>query len=271
VLFVLDDSAAMEAALAAIPAQLADLFATLDEMRIDWRLAATTTGLGSPCAGGTLLGQPPVLDPAVEDPAAWMADALAPDLCGGSGRGLEAAAAAAGEFRRPGAGLSVVVISTRDDRGEAPVEDLVGALRSQVERPELLRLLAVVGDEGGGCDAEPAERWAEAARQLGGALRSICAEDWEIDEHIAKQPAFGMPFVFPLGAYPHDTDGDGLVRPEAGEIQVLVDGEAIPPAIGDGEGWRWDPFERAIVFPASETPPPGATVEIVYAEICASA
>src|SRR5690606_34211663 len=109
VLLIVDDHRSMEPLRERVLAEASTLLPVLADSGRDWRLAVTTTGLGGDCAGGTLLGDPPILDASSNAPDAWLAAALDVATCeASSGRGIHAAVEALEAergFRRPLAGL----------------------------------------------------------------------------------------------------------------------------------------------------------------------
>lgn len=263
---VVDDHRSMEAVHDRLLENLLSLPAALDDRGIDWRLAVTTTGVGAGCEGGTLRGEPPVLASGDDGAEAWLKEALAVPTCDGSARGLDAARIVAedvdGVFRRPHGGLTILAVSTRDDASAGAVAAIAGALQLLVDRPERVRALAIVGDDGGTCPlAEPGRRWAEAVGRLGGMRRSICAEAWELEGFFDARPQFGVPIVYPLQRTPVPIIGEGPIDPAAGDVSVMIEDEPVPYASGR---WRYDRATRSVVFFPDSAPLAGQTVEIRY-------
>jgi len=265
VLLVLDDHRSMEAVREALRAEAPSLLVRLDWLGIDWRLAVTTAGMGDDCPGGDLRPGTPI-DAGEEDAVARLDQAVQPPTCGGAARGIEAALAALPHFAREGAALSLVVISTRDDRSPLPLEAYAAAFGARQ-----VRALVVVGDEGGHCPlAEPGTRWASFAAQVGGARRSLCADDWELGAFFGANSSFGVPLAWKLEAWPWDGDEDGAIAGD--ELVVRLDGVELPSSTAEGKRiWRYDAEANAVVFFPETAPRHGQTIEVAYLASCSTA
>lgn len=275
VLVVVDDDPAASTWREHLATALADVPAQLSERGFDWRFAVTTTSTDEGCAGGTLLGDPPVIVAGVPGPGDTL-QALVEGVdelgCEGNGAGLEAAALAAQDeaFRRKGAGLSIVALSLHDDRSPEAVEEVLAPLRSADSTGDV-RMLALVGLPGASCvPDERGERWAQAVGLLGGERKSVCSPDeWEISSFLGDNPRFGVQHRYVLRADVADLDGDGQILPEADELVVEVGGRPRPAIRQDGHvNWSWDEEANAVVFSRGSAPRPGDEVEIRYVTVC---
>ncbi len=275
VLLLVDDHASMEPFREQLVAEARALPPWLDEAGIDWQLAVTTSSSDAGCAGGSLLGDPPILAGGADASDRLEAVVGAPG-CDGNGNGLASAAAAvaaAGDaFRRPEAGLALLVVASRDDNSPGDVVSYARSLEAgrQVGTTSLVRALAVVGGEGGHCEGtEPGSRYGEAVSFLGGSRRSLCDEAWGLADFFAPGATFGMPLTYPLERLPIDLDEDGVLDDADGEIEVRIDGAVV--ASRNEEAWRvwdYDADRNAVVFYPHFVPAPGQGIEIAYEAHC---
>lgn len=266
VLLVVEDHASMDAFRDRLVDEGTGLPRVLSNAKINWQLGVTSTGVGA-CGGGALRGDRAILSWLTADAGARLEQVLAARACNGSAQGLEATLAAvdaAGDaFRREEAALALVVISTRDDKSPERVASYTDALVA--EQP--VRMLAVVGEDGGRCTGtEPGTRYAEAVSRIGGFRRSICGDDWGLASFFADEKRFGMPTRYPLESRPADENGDGAITDAAGEIEVRVDGELVPS--GGAVAWRYDAARNVVIFAKDAVPGSDQRVEIGYRGGC---
>lgn len=261
VLFVVDSTGSMAEEQAGFAAGAADLVATLEGLGLAWQLGVVSTDLDD---AGALLGRPWIVTAQAEDPAADFAAALlAPGTASDPpAAGLDAAALALQDadganagFRRDDAALHVVFLSDGDDEsgdvlGADPAEAFLALMAEEAARTgRLARASAVVGDVPGGCEGEggdalPGERYAAVARDAGGAVVSICAEDLGAVAVGLGEAGVEWPTSFVLQAVPGD------------DLEIEVDGERVL------EGWELDASVPAVVFDVA--PAPGARVVVRY-------
>jgi hypothetical protein len=109
-------------------------------------------------------------------------------------------------------------------------------------------ITAIVGDEPDGCaTAEAGTGYTEAALYTGGAVLSICADDWSgYFETIGALSALGQTDTFVLTSIP-----------DPSTIRVIVDG-------APSTDWTYDATWNAIVFNAGAVPAPGVEIKASY-------
>ncbi len=209
----------------------------------DFRVAVISQ---DPATEGALVA--PWFDSSVAWPGAEFAGALAlapPQV--GSHAGLESLRLALvsgvlDDFRRPRAGLRVVLVSDRDDAGGSlgDIGSYVALLRGSVPHPGQLRIDDISGGSDGcssdGVTGAPS-RWNEASQATGGESWSICAGDWD-------GALEGIGFGAEHSADTFELPGDPL---GSAPIRVLVEGEAEAR-------FSWDPALGALVFDPAAVP-----------------
>ena len=260
VLFVVDGTGSMAEEQASLVAAAGDFVGALEADSLDWQLAATSTDLED---GGVLNGNPWILTPQHESPAAALAVALdigadhAPPSAG-----LDAAALALADdtgqnhgFRRESAALHVIFVSDGEDQsgtilGSNPVDAFLALLLEEEARTgQPARASAVVGDSPAGCDGATGEasaglRYLAVATRSGGASVSVCDADF-----AAVAARLGELAV----VWPQECVLQGL--PEAGTVSVEIN------------GGRYDDFTvdyAALTLFLDTPPPPYATIEVRY-------
>lgn len=262
-LFVVDDTLSMAQEQAALADSVDDLADALDEVGVSWQIGVVTTDMGHPGAGW-LRGSPYVLTSDLPDVRERLQDAVRVGIDGSAPEAGMAAAKialslAGGDgpnagFRRPDAGLHVIFISDADDRSDAwlgpdPVASLASALAAEGRGGMPVRASAIVGDVPNGCvsvrgTAQAGVRYAELARQTGGALVSICAADLAPVVAALGDLAVAWPTRFPLRHSPIE-----------GSVRLTVDDVEV-------EGWTVDREEPAVVF--AEPPAPSSRIVVSY-------
>ncbi len=265
ILVVVDDTASMAQEQAALAGGFAALVDGLTGADVAWQIGVTTTDM-SASEAGWLFGSPYVLGPSTEGAAALLEALVQPGVTGATPEAGLAAASRALElavpggantgFRRPGAGLHVVVVSDADDGsadwlGPDPVAAFLDVLAAQDVGDGSARLSAIVGDVPTGCTSElgtaqPGTAYAEVAAATGGVFASICAVDFgELLDAVA-QAALVWPVEFPLRE-----------APEPSSLRISVDGVRVE----EGFSLVLEP-SPSVVF--DEPPAPGARIEIWY-------
>jgi hypothetical protein len=264
VLVIVDDTASMAQEQPLLADAIVDLVDQLDAAGVGWQVGVTTTEAGGDRAGW-LRGDPWVFTPGLEDRDARLRDALVPGTAGiGQEAGFAAAIAAlslatadgpnAG-FRRPGANLHVIFVSDADDEsdsvlGSDPASSFLDALSAESLLGGSVRVSAITGDLPSGCTsahgtARPAPRYYEVVETTGGAVASICAEDWSSLGAALAGVAVEYPTRFPLSDVPID-----------GTVRVTVDGVRVV------DGWILETASPAVSFAAA--PPADAEIVVSY-------
>jgi hypothetical protein len=264
VLWVIDDTPSMAGARAALQLGLVGFLDALDAADLAWQVGVTTTDLHRELPG-MLVGDHWILTPGMDGAEAALIATLSlptgQEPTGGLGAaalaiGPELAAGANRGFRRDDAALHVIVVSDSDDQSEAVLgDDPVGAYRERMsdeaDRTGRSALLsAIVGEPEVGCagpsgTALPGDRYAQLARELGGALGSVCDADLSPVLSRLIDVSAEWPTRFPLQA-----------RPRPDSARVWVSGDRVDA------GWSLDLDEPALVFDAP--PAPGAEIGIRY-------
>ncbi|MCB9791739.1 MAG: hypothetical protein H6741_03340 [Alphaproteobacteria bacterium] len=265
VLWVIDDTGSMGEEQAALADAFPSFVDALEGVGLNYHLGVISTDAGAEDAG-LLLGDPWIITPAAEDPAALFAEAAAVGTQGlGPVAGLAATLMALGEpmisednrgFRRADAALQVVVVSDDDDRSEDfldgdPATLALAFLAEEAAATGLPAFLsAVIGDPGVGCNgsrgvALPGDTFAEVAEGSGGVVESICGADFsELVEELGAL-SVAVERDFPLQTEPY-TDA----------LRVSVDGER------QDEGWSLLREPALVRF--DEAPAAGAVIEVRY-------
>lgn len=168
-------------------------------------------------------------------------------------------------FIRPEAALSLVFISDEADRSDGDPLDYVNFLRSVkgFNNPHLLSASVIGAPEigqtcrGMGGFANSAGRYLAVAEQTGGAVASICTEDWEGTLESLAPRVFSYPARFFLRSLP-----------EAASLAVKVNGTLVPEVSGDDVNWTYDANTNSIEFPRGRVPARGAGIRLEYRSEC---
>jgi hypothetical protein len=162
-------------------------------------------------------------------------------------------------FFRDDALWSVIIISDEPDQSPGSVQAYVDELKA-AKLDGNVRASAVVGPIPDGCEqdsgrVQPAPRYAEFVRKLGGTIASICSDDWAATLNEVSGIALGLETFFPLSAFTR------------GPLVVRVDGAEQPEVLDEGVRlWR---FERGgVQFEPAATPTLGADIEVSYSLAC---
>ncbi|MBN1336361.1 MAG: VWA domain-containing protein [Deltaproteobacteria bacterium] len=265
VLFVIDNTASMEAEQEALAQGFGSFIENLEEAGVDYQAGVVTTDVSGPDAG-LLRGVPWIVTSRSEDPvvdfeqasqvgtlgaspeaglgAAWLA--LTEPLRSGGNRG----------FRRDGAVLQVVVVSDTDDRSEDilgpdPAAAFLSFLsQERAETGAEAFLSAVAGPVPMGCSgphgrAQPAYRYTEVVEEAEGVFASICEGD--------------------MGAVLQAIAASSLVYPTTFRLQAEPDPDTLRVAVDDlrlDTGWLYDLDPPSVVF--DEPPDPDARISVRY-------
>jgi hypothetical protein len=205
-------------------------------------------------------------------------------------KGLEASFVALSEplvsdansgFLRPGAMLVLIYVSDENDcsdRGALPNEeycyldayqdDLVPVLeyvedfRAIKGDDELVQSFAIVGplEEGVCQDSLPGRRYHDMANFLGGAVGSICSEDFAGIMDDLGLSVSGVRSSFPLSyAAVEDTIQTWVCT---GDPCTEENGTEVPPSAADG--WTYDSATTYLTFHGTAVPPRGAVIAVRY-------
>lgn len=197
VLWVVDDTGSMAEAQAVLGSEFVGFASALDAVGVEYQAGVVTTDMAAEDAGW-LQGDPWIVTPALDDPAAAFAAAVDVGVEGSPPEaGLAAMVAALGEplrstvnrgFRRPDAALLVVVVSNAADGSSAVLDgdpvtlavDLLEAEAAATGRSATFS--AVVGPAPSGCNgvagrAAEGVGYLEVAAATGGTSASICDAD----------------------------------------------------------------------------------------------
>ncbi len=191
-------------------------------------------------------------------------------------------------FIRPDAYLAIIIVSDDDDSrddtvsdhevtdpGAPPVSFYVNFFRSikGFRNTDLFSLSAIVeppwtnGEMAGpstSCIGTtdmgewPGFRYIDAANQTGGAVESICVEDWSQTLQNLGLSVFGYKSRFFLSN-----------APVQGTIVVKVDGMVVQARAPNGQvRWTYDPSTNSVNFAPLAIPEPGSQIEITYTAQC---
>ena len=265
VLFVVDNSASMEAHQTQLSERAAEFLEAALADGVDFNIGVTTTDVEG-MAPGALVGEPAWVTAQTPDVAAALAANLRVGVDGSvTERGLEAARSAmmtnAG-WPRADATIELVFVSDADD---ASVEDIEVYLRAFIDansnRSESVAAHAIAfptGPDRAGCDADArggaATRYAALVERLVGRFEAICLPEFGGGVGRIGALTFGPRWRYRLEP-----------RIDAAALGVWIDGDVVAP-----ERFAWVPEAEALVFrPAAGAPPSlGQTIEVEYAVGC---
>ncbi len=171
-------------------------------------------------------------------------------------------------FVREGALLSLVFISASDDLSPDPVTTWANRFLSihGLRNDNLLSAHAIVAPPGGCGSASGGVRYRAIAEQLGGIVWDLCSADWSTAlERIGMNCYDCYTTWYYLDDTPVDVDGDGQLE---GDIQVRVDGAAVPQSAYGSTRWTYVVGANRIQFGPLYSPDPGSTVEVTYTPSC---
>jgi hypothetical protein len=148
-------------------------------------------------------------------------------------------------FLRPDAKTTAVMVSDEPEQSRRPWNEYVDEMRGYSPN---IGITSIVGDVPGGCaTADPGSGYVEASLATGGAVLSICNEDWSgYFETIAALSALGQTDTFVLTSIP-----------DPATILVMVDGNRTT-------AWTYDATWNAVVFDAGAVPDPGVEIDATY-------
>jgi hypothetical protein len=294
ILWVVDNSESMEAEQERLARRFDTFIEYMDEVEtlMDFHLGVITTDLSYDNEQrGRLLGTPAVLTRQTPDYVGKFKERVLVGIDGwGMEKGLEASYVALSEpmvsdandgFMRDGAMLVLIYVSDENDcsdRGALPSEDYcyldayqddlipvdeyVEDFRTIKSDPELVQAFSIVGpmDTTHCEDTLPGGRYHDMAQSTGGAVGSICSEDFTgIMDNLGLSVS-GIRDSFPL-----------TYRPVERSIEVWVcsddpcdgsNGRAIAP--GEADGWSYDADTAYLKFNGASVPERGTVIAVKY-------
>ncbi len=294
ILFVVDNSESMEAEQERLARRFDTFIDYMDEVEtlMDFHLGVITTDLSDDNPDrGRLLGTPSVLSRSTLDYVDKFKDRVQVGITGwGMEKGLEASLVALSEpmvsdandgFMRDGAMLVLIYVSDENDcsdRGALPSEDYcylpayqddlvpvseyVAAFRQIKGDTQLVMAFSIVGpmDTTYCEDTLPGTRYHEVADLTGGAIGSICSEDFAgIMDNLGLSVG-GIRSAFPL-----------TYRPVERTLEVWTcdhepcdgsNGAAV--ARGEADGWSYDDSTSYLTFNGASVPPRGTVISVKY-------
>jgi len=287
VLLVVDNSCSMQPYQANLSQNFNQFLTFFIEGDVDYQIGVVTSSVapsqpvdGTECdqaavdaipAPGNLV-QGTWIDPSTPNGDDVFQDMVQVGVCGsGYEMGIESAFRAVSEplasgansgFLRDDAYLSIIFVSDEQDASPQPVNDYINAfnqVKGQRNR-EIFNASALVVTDPDSCSSDAissrGSRYLDVARQTGGVIGDICAEDFEdivVDLSLASSRLEDTFYLSDL--------------PDASTLIVGIDGEEIPCESGrytyepielDGE-WR-----GALVFDRTQLPPPNSRVTASY-------
>lgn len=292
ILWVVDNSVSMKNEQESVASGAQDFVDRLVNTDIEFHMGLITTDVSTanPDAGA-LLGNPPVLTPAVPDYVQLFRDrVLAVGIEGDDQeRGLQAALTALTPpltdnrnigFLRDEAMLSIIIVSDENDCSDfgalgadsdgmacyeqyeklAPVADIVRQFRELKDDSARVVVSGIVGpDAVENCeDTVPGKRYFTAIEMLGGVQGDICETDYSEVMDALGEITSGILTSFPLEHVPD---------PESLSVTVDIPGQgAHEPPEDAANGWTYneDPTSPMIEFHGTEIPPRGSEVTIEY-------
>ena len=293
VLWVVDDSASMEASQLALGAAFPSLLAPLTADAVDWQMGITTTDMEDPAWRGRLLdlGAGRILRPDSANPAGVFAQQVQLGTEGSDmERGLEAAWSAITPplsthenegFLREEARLAIVVVSDEDDCSdegafEAPtpsscvaqphalvtISDYLtryGELKDDVTLYALVETGITAESEGCGGN-NPGSRYMELARATAGDVAPLCGD---FDVHLSSlgQQLAGLKRAIVLSRTPDPSSLVLTLLPVEGATDGPITLTEDPTRT---DGWTLDAGSNTIRLWGTAVPAFGETVQVTY-------
>jgi len=272
VLFIIDNSGSMADNIDRLNDTFRVFIQQFNLLGLDYQIAVTTTDMDRTDAG-QFVG--PIITPRDPDPVAEFRRQTDQGT-GGSGdeRGRDAAYAAlraplinnqnAG-FVRQDANLAVAIISDEDDSSSNVAIPAFNAwLNNYKGDPLKTSFSGMVGPNGGGglfpgiaCsilsgDVMNAPRYHDVINGTQGVWGDLCNYQYQPFLTFLSYVAAGLLYQFPLEQVPDPW----------GQIQVLVNGMALPYSTFDG--WSYDAATNQVVINGNAIPDPGSSIVITY-------
>jgi hypothetical protein len=168
-------------------------------------------------------------------------------------------------FLRPNAALAVIVVTNGEDASYGD-PDYYTRFYLGVKGPGNQRLTTfstLGGDLPNGCTpavdvgrlggmAPAATRYATVSFGTSGVVGSICDADFAATLLRIVQALNTLRKVFPL-----------TLSPASGTLTVTVNGAVVPQSVVNG--WQYQSSTNSVVFLGAFVPPPGASIQILYA------
>lgn len=261
-LFVVDDSATMGPAQAALAEAIPELAQALVDRNVDFHFGVVTTDMVDGAKSGRLQGTPAFIDRTTPDVIAEMIARVQPGITGsGIERGSDALEAAVSEplvsnenagFLRADAALVVVLISDEDDSSVGNIDDTVTLLRGAAGSGGL-ELSVITGLLQGNCtgpqgQVPSAADYHALAIRTRGATYSLCAP-------ISTSLGSIATFLFSGDAVSLTAD------PVPESISVLANGTPVPST-----SWSYGRAANRVVFTAAQT----GEIDVTYRAFCLS-
>ncbi len=270
VLWVVDNSGSMSGELDNLANQFDYFINGFVTLGLDYHIGVVTTDMSNPLQSGNLMGPVKVITPA-GDPLVDFAAAIDQGSSGsGDERGMDAAQAALTDpllsggnagFIRPGASLSVILVTDEEDGSNINGNDFGNWLEAYKGDPALTTFSAIAGPTSGffpcfaifsGISAEPAPRIGAAIQRTGGIHASICNMNMTDILTSLSVLSSGMQTSFALSYEPSDPFS----------VVVTVDGVVVPYSAVNG--FTFDPVTHVVTFHGMWIPSPNAVIEVTY-------
>ena len=285
VLFVVDNTASMVEEHPKLVSAIPAFVSAAQGAGVDLHVAVTTTGIDAAgaCPGGAMGGEagrffpadnsaPRILTLSTANLVAQLQANVQVGQCANVEQGFEALRRALSAplvnsvddprtalpndgnagFLRAEAALAVVFVGDEDDHSPDSVDSYVDWLRTLKGRgqPQRSTIYAIAPTASRWASAGgTGTRYADAARQTGGDVLSICAPDYSPLLSQVANKAFSPQDAFPLSG-----------TPEPGSVTVTVNGAPL------SSGWSYDGASNQIRF--SPRPAAGATIDVSYRGAC---
>jgi hypothetical protein len=189
-------------------------------------------------------------------------------------------------FLRRDANLAIVFVS--DDRDHSFLPPPGNASREPDDDPEywqdfltffrnikgesrsqsMLRIHAIVSPDEKCSGWVSSRGYMEIAEATGGAIESICSEDWSRTLQTIAEEAFTFDRCFTLHGMPGPAPGETSTDPEDW-LEVKMDGDPYGKLSNGGNvRWTYHPETNDICFTPYYAPRPSDTVTVTYAVAC---
>lgn len=321
VLWVVDNSGSMAPRQENLARNFQAFIETFTKNSIDYRLAVTTTDLF--VDKGRFVGTPSIITPKTPSPAAAFAANVKVGIAGSPYEaGLEAAAMSlekqraendglvstckgkcgqndtactskcetetAFTFLRTGAYLYLIFVADEEDRSERDIRYYYRLFETAkgIGNDGTVTTAAIMGDDGNSCGATFGQRYLQLSELTGGAVGSICDENFSASLKKLASNAVGLRRKFALQLPPNQSTLEvrvlypcNFANAEALGFCAKVDrsactegvapqtkGLVCTPVQKGPDGWEYEPANNVVFFAGESVPALGADIELQYYE-----
>lgn len=273
IIWIVDNSSSMQQHQARLSQQIPALVNSLQNLKMDYRMVAISTSMGSDGSGGHFLGSPTVLTPSTPNLQGLLSSRI---LLGEGGsdreRGLLSLETVlspgylAGEgsgFLRDDALLAVIALSDEDDKSDRTAASLAALLdqfKPEVHNGRKSWIFNFIGvlDSSSQCRtfndySEPGLKMIQLATRSGGMTESICSSSLSNAVNNIKARIVQIITDFYLADEPLEAT-----------IRVAVNGQLVEKSNTNGWSYFQDGTKYVVRFNGASVPPADADIRINY-------